>query len=55
MYHGDRGRARNGANLAFHTGLYSEGTSAGTRVCQTSVVNSRGRNYFVEVARCRYC
>jgi len=43
--------ARNGANLAFR---YSEGTFVGTRVCQTFVIYSHGRNYFVEVTRCRY-
>jgi hypothetical protein len=42
-------------NLAFRKGLYSVGTFVGTRVCQTSVVNSHGRNYFVEIARCKYC
>jgi hypothetical protein len=42
-------------NLAFRKGLYSVGTGVETRVCQTSVVNSHGRNYFVKVARCKYC
>jgi hypothetical protein len=47
--------ARNEANLAFCKGMYSVGTFVRTRVCQTFVVNSSVRNYFVKIARCRYC